>query len=191
MMVGSSAVHDNIVDETVRLVESARRQDLVLRVLGGAAVQLHVGDATRPSLARRIRDMDFVAPRDQGRQIQTLLSREGYVASKEFNRLHGARRLLFVDDARGRHIDVFRRQLQDVSRSPTIGTLGVRADHCAAGRVVDDQAANREAPDVIGGKHVAPHWTMFMPFPVTWNMRTRQLLRLLAVFQRLVYQSES
>ncbi len=107
MMVGSSAVHDNIVDEAVRLVESARRQDLVLRVLGGAAVQLHVGDATRPSLARRIRDMDFVAPRDQGRQIQTLLSREGYVASKEFNRLHGARRLLFVDDARGRHIDVF------------------------------------------------------------------------------------
>ena len=26
------------------------------------------------------------------------------------------------------------------------------------------------APDLIGGGQVAPHWTTFMPFPVSWNM---------------------
>ena len=70
-------------------------------------MRVHVGDAMRPSLTRQIQDMDFVTPRDQGRPIQSLLSREGYAPSPEFNRLHGARRLLFVDDPRHRHIDVF------------------------------------------------------------------------------------
>jgi len=107
MVVSSSAVRDNIVDEAVRLIESARQQDLMLRALGGVAVSVHVGDAMRPSLAREIQDMDFVTPKDQGRSFQSLLSREGYVPNTEFNRLHGAQRLIFVDDLHRRHIDVF------------------------------------------------------------------------------------
>jgi hypothetical protein len=106
-VVSSSAVRDDIVDEAIRLVEAARQEKLVLRALGGVAVQVHVGEAMRPSLARDIQDMDFATPRDQGRSIQSLLSREGYVPNIEFNRLHGAQRLIFVDDPHGRHIDVF------------------------------------------------------------------------------------
>jgi hypothetical protein len=106
-VASSAAVRDDIVDEAVRLVDAARQQKLVLRVLGGVAVQVHVGEAMRPSLAREIQDMDFVTPRDQGRSIQSLLSREGYVPNTEFNRLHGARRLIFFDDSHRRHIDVF------------------------------------------------------------------------------------
>ena len=43
----------------------------------------------------------------------------------------------------------------DVLLLPTTAVPAFRAGH---------------APDVIGGRQVAPHWTTFMPLQVTWNM---------------------
>lgn len=100
-------IHEDIVEETVRLVAAAERDGVVLRLLGGMAIHLHVGDLLHRSLAREIRDIDFVTPRRDARRARDLLEREGYAPDATFNATHGARRLLFYDRSHGRQVDVF------------------------------------------------------------------------------------
>jgi hypothetical protein len=105
--VSSSALRDDVVEEGVRLVEQARREGLVLRLLGGAAVRFHVAEAMPPGLGRSIDDIDLATRATAGRRTGQLLASLGYSPSQHFNAIHGAKRLLFVDTARDRHVDVF------------------------------------------------------------------------------------
>jgi putative nucleotidyltransferase-like protein len=100
-------IHEDIVEETIRLVGAAERDGVVLRLLGGMAIHLHVGDLLHQSLAREIRDIDFVTPKGDARRARDLLVREGYEPDATFNATHGARRLLFYDRPHGRQVDVF------------------------------------------------------------------------------------
>ena len=94
------------VAEARRLVAAAAEQDLLLRALGGVAIYLLAPDG-KPGLPRRGKDIDVAVPRGSGRPAARLLEQAGYVGDQMFNALHGSRRLLFVDPARERHLDVF------------------------------------------------------------------------------------
>jgi hypothetical protein len=94
------------VAETRRLVAAAAEQDLLLRALGGVAIYLLAPDG-KPRLPRRVKDIDVAVPRGAGRAAARLLEQAGYAGDQMFNALHGSRRLLFVDPARERHLDVF------------------------------------------------------------------------------------
>ena len=94
------------VAEARRLVAAAAEQDLLLRALGGVAIYLLAPDG-KPRLPRRVKDIDVAVPRGSGRPAARLLEQAGYVGDQMFNALHGSRRLLFVDPARERHLDVF------------------------------------------------------------------------------------
>lgn len=97
----------DIVSEGARLVELATVAGVTLRLLGGVAVRLISPSAGQPPLARAYGDLDFAAPRRESRAIRELLERAGYVGERHFNALHGDKRLLYVDEARGRKVDVF------------------------------------------------------------------------------------
>ena len=60
-----------------------------------------------PAFAREIRDIDLVTGKGDGRRAGAFLEAQGYVANRTFNAMHGARRLLFYDEAHGRQLDVF------------------------------------------------------------------------------------
>jgi hypothetical protein len=94
------------VAEARRLVTAAADQGLVLRVLGGVAVYLLAPDG-KPRIPRRVKDIDVAVPRGSGRPAARLLEQAGYVGDQMFNALHGSRRLLFIDPAHERHLDVF------------------------------------------------------------------------------------
>jgi hypothetical protein len=84
-------VSSDLVREGVALVEAASADDLVLRLLGGAAIVLHASGSTH----REIADLDAATRHsDSGRLAETLRTR-GYEAESRFNALHGNRRLLF------------------------------------------------------------------------------------------------
>src|SRR2546421_10288912 len=70
------------------------------------AIRLHVGERHR-SLAREIRDIDFVTPKGGSRRTRDFLAAQGYEPDAAFNATHGARRLLFYDGPHGRQVDVF------------------------------------------------------------------------------------
>lgn len=93
--------------EAQRLIEAGTERGVALRLLGGVAVRLRSPHAGHRALTRTYADLDFVTPKKQARAVRDLLTASGYVADRRFNALHGERRLLFFDEARGRQVDVF------------------------------------------------------------------------------------
>ncbi len=93
--------------EAQRLIDAGTARGVVLRLLGGVAVRLRCPHATHRSLTRTYADLDFVTPKKQSRAVRDVLTAAGYVADRRFNALHGERRLLLFDEARGRQVDIF------------------------------------------------------------------------------------
>lgn len=97
----------DIVSEGARLVDLATAAGLTVRLLGGVAVRLISPSASQPPLARGYGDLDFALSRKDGRAIRDVLERAGYTSERRFNALHGDKRLLYVDEARDRKLDIF------------------------------------------------------------------------------------
>jgi hypothetical protein len=93
--------------EATRLLRRAGEANVLVRLLGGAAVGLHRHGPRPPALDRRYGDIDVVVKKGQDRGLKRLLTELGYVANRSFNNLHGDRRLLFYDERNGRQLDVF------------------------------------------------------------------------------------
>jgi hypothetical protein len=102
---GAAPVADPL-KESRRLVDAASHAGLVLRLLGGVAVCLQAPN-DHPLLPRKIGDIDVATKLGGKRAATEVLTKAGYVADEHFNAFHGARRLLFYDQANGRKLDVF------------------------------------------------------------------------------------
>jgi len=103
----TSPILPDVVDEARRLLAAAEEEGLRLRLIGGVAVRLHVQGELHPSFAREIRDIDVVTGKGEGRRAGAFIEAQGYVPNRTFNAMHGARRMLFYDEANGRQLDVF------------------------------------------------------------------------------------
>lgn len=90
--------------EAERILSAAKKQNLLIRLMGGVAIGIHC-----PSIqdkGRSYRDLDFVAASGNGRHLETLFESLAYKADKTFNKLNGADRLLFWDNNNNRRVDV-------------------------------------------------------------------------------------
>jgi hypothetical protein len=97
----------DVLSEAERVAGAAAEAGLPLRLLGGAGVCLHSESARRPPLQRRYGDLDFVAPSRRRAEVDRLFTGLGYQADGRFNTLNGDRRLLYLDMANARQVDVF------------------------------------------------------------------------------------
>jgi hypothetical protein len=95
------------VAEATRIGEAAARRGLPLRVLGGVAVALLCPSSRRPPLARNYADIDLATTGSAREGVVELVESLGYVGDREFNMLHGHRRLFFWDEENQRQVDVF------------------------------------------------------------------------------------
>jgi hypothetical protein len=95
------------VAEGRRIVEAAAERGVPVRALGGVAVAMLCPSSERPPLARSYADIDLATTKAAKDQVVGLLESLGYRGDKEFNMLHGHRRLLFWDEIAGRQVDVF------------------------------------------------------------------------------------
>jgi hypothetical protein len=93
--------------EAARLLRRAGEANVLVRLLGGAAVGLHRHGSRPAVLERTYGDIDLVVRKGQDRGLKRVLADLGYVANRGFNNLHGDRRLLFYDEGNRRQIDVF------------------------------------------------------------------------------------
>ena len=97
----------DVSEEAARLLAAAEEAGVRVRVLGGTAIVLHVGESLHPAFRRKILDIDLATPKREGRRVSDFLTTQGYVPNKTFNAMHGARRLLFYDEPNDRQVDVF------------------------------------------------------------------------------------
>ena len=94
----------NPLDEARRIVEKARQNGVVLRMLGGLAVKYYCPSASHRSLNRECADMDLIAVK--GNKVKETFTDLGYVADEFFNMTQGDARLLFLD-SKERKVEIF------------------------------------------------------------------------------------
>lgn len=116
---------ERVEDEATRLVSEAQACGVVMRLIGGLAVRAHCPSANHAALERVYPDIDLVVSRNDGRQLDALMQRLGYVPDRMFNTLNGDRRQLYRDPARGRQVDVFVGDFDMAHRIPMDRRLGV------------------------------------------------------------------
>jgi hypothetical protein len=95
------------IAEGARIAREAAERGLRLRILGGVAVALLCPSARRPPLRRDYADIDLATTGSERGSVVRLMTALGYEANREFNMLHGHRRLIFWDTEHERHADVF------------------------------------------------------------------------------------
>ena len=108
-MEDSTAPRQNFVEEAMRIVEEARKQDVILRVMGAIAIRFHCPNfiSLHKILGREISDMDFVGYEKQSSRIERLFESLGYTGRSLAYSFRLTGRLIFVDNVNARHADVF------------------------------------------------------------------------------------
>jgi hypothetical protein len=105
--VNGSLIQPDVLEEGRRLSSVLEAEGIPVRLLGGLGIRLVAVDAYPPELARQYNDIDLVTGSRNGRRLAQTLIAQGYQPNEMFNRMHGARRLLFYDEPNGRQLDVF------------------------------------------------------------------------------------
>jgi hypothetical protein len=95
------------VAEGTRIAEAAAERALPLRLLGGVAVAVSCPSARRPPLRRQYADIDLATAGSAKEDVIRLMAALSYEPDREFNTLHGHRRLYFWDERNQRQVDVF------------------------------------------------------------------------------------
>jgi len=99
-------IQPDILDEMNRLIDAAREQAILLRVIGGLAVRVK-SDDYRKFVTREYPDIDFVTAEKDQRALENFFKEMGYESNKQFNILNGAQRQIYRDPSQSRHVDIF------------------------------------------------------------------------------------
>ena len=101
----------NPLAEALRIIALTDSAGLRVRLMGGLSFH-----ARCPSWTARIdrdgRDIDLAAPARDRKALSVLMEAEGYTADRQYNALYGRKQLYFVDEARGRPVDVLIDQME-------------------------------------------------------------------------------
>ena len=124
-MASLTSTLERVEDEATRIVSEAGACGVVMRLIGGLAVRARCPSANHAALERVYPDIDLVVVRNDGRHLESLMQRLGYVPDRMFNTLNGDRRQLYRDPARGRQEDVFVGDFDMAHRIPMGRRLGV------------------------------------------------------------------
>ena len=102
----SSKIICEPVEEALRLIEEAGKQDIILRALGGIAIKLHT--KKEPEIFKRdYSDIDLVVDKDSGANVTKFLKQMGYEPNVSFNTYNGNERQLYYDLKHQRQLDIF------------------------------------------------------------------------------------
>lgn len=96
-----------LVAEGKRLTDLARQDGVLLRLLGGVAIQLRAATGAPLPLLRTCGDLDLIVPSGRSRAVGRFLMDAGYTAHTAFNALNGKTRLVFGGVDEQPKVDVF------------------------------------------------------------------------------------
>jgi hypothetical protein len=181
------------VQEAERIIDTAEKSQITLRLFGGMAIRFHCPSATHRSLARKYADIDFMGLKKQARGMKKLFIDLGYTPRDIFNALHGDTRLIFNDIENGRRVDIFLdvfemchkfnfkdRLLIDkytLSLADLLATklqvveITEREYRDIISLLTDHEISDSDVPETINGKYLAKlgsdDWGIYKTFSVT------------------------
>jgi hypothetical protein len=105
--MASDAIETDIQLEARRILDAISDRGLEVKLLGGVAIRIALGDRFPPVLSREYGDIDLFTTKQFCSGVEALLDELGWEPASQFNAINGARRLLFSDPGSDRKIDVF------------------------------------------------------------------------------------
>jgi hypothetical protein len=99
-----TSAETELASEARRLIDRAGERGIVLRLLGGLAIQMLTPDL--PPRTRSGQDLDFGSIRSSRKALTEMLAEEGYEGDRNFNALYGDKQLYFTHGESGLAIDV-------------------------------------------------------------------------------------
>jgi hypothetical protein len=99
-----TSAETGLLSEARRLIDLAGERGIVLRLLGGLAIQMLTSEL--PPRTRVGQDLDFGSVRASRKPLSELLAGEGYVGDRNFNALYGDKQLYFSHGENGLTVDV-------------------------------------------------------------------------------------
>lgn len=96
----------DIVHEMTRLIDAASGKNILLRAIGGLAVQVH-NRKNHPLFIREFGDLDFVIASKQRKEFEAFMPTVDYSPHKQFNVLNGDQRQIYYHNATDLKIDIF------------------------------------------------------------------------------------
>jgi len=176
------------------ILDSAKANNINLRLIGSIAVRMHSESARAQVIPRALTDIDLVGYSKQCEEIIALFQRLGYAGDEDFNALHGSERLLFLGKD-GLRIDVFldvlsmshkldlRGRLElDYPTVPLTDLLMTKLQIAELNEkdvkdviclLHDHELADSDLPEKISSKHVADlcseDWGIYKTFTINLN----------------------
>lgn len=104
------------VDEALRILDAAKSEGVILRVIGAVALDLHVKHKESKLVdlmcKRMISDLDFVCYGKQYKQVISLLEKFGYVFDRRYA-MHAADRIILTSEDESKpKVDIFLDKLE-------------------------------------------------------------------------------
>jgi hypothetical protein len=95
-------------EECDYILAEAKKQDVLLRAIGGMAVHIHCPEASiLPELKREYGDLDFVTASPDDQRMRKFFDSINFSANSRFNALQGKSRMIFNSPDNTWHIDIF------------------------------------------------------------------------------------
>jgi hypothetical protein len=185
------------------VLDTAKTNDVTLRLIGSIATRIHSESARAQVIPRALTDIDFVGYSSQSQQIVRLFEKLGYSGDEDFNLLHGSERLLFFGKDKLR-IDVFLDILSMSHKLDMRGRLELDYPTIALSDLLmtklqivelnekdvkdmicllnDHELANDDGPEKINSKYIADlcsnDWGIYKTFTMNLNRVLKHLDKL-------------
>jgi hypothetical protein len=90
------------------ILAEAKKQNVILRAIGGIAINIHCPEASViPVLKREYGDLDFVTASPDDQRMREFFNTINFSANSRFNALQGKTRMIFNNPDNTWHIDIF------------------------------------------------------------------------------------
>jgi hypothetical protein len=119
-------IEPDLKKEADRILNACGEARIEVRLLGGLAIQIALGERINPAFARTPGDIDLITSRKYCTEFEGLVGELGWEADRQFNALNGSRRLLFRDpEDPERKIDGFVDSFEMCHKLPLVDRISV------------------------------------------------------------------
>jgi hypothetical protein len=97
--------NEQLLQKALQIIQEGSRRGILVRLLGGLAIYYHCPHSRESFFARTYGDIDLFGLSSQRRLINEVMEDLGYKPYKEFNAIHGERRLMYYDEHSNVRVD--------------------------------------------------------------------------------------